>query len=75
MYTVITEDGRILTGLLAGSDENTITLIDKQNNRTVLNRDAIDEMEESKLSLMPEKILEPLTDKQLQDLFTYLQAN
>ncbi|MEZ6048224.1 MAG: c-type cytochrome [Planctomycetaceae bacterium] len=74
-YTVITTEGRVLTGLLADSNENTVTLVDKQNNRTVLNRDEIDEMEESKLSLMPEKILEPLSNQDLRDLFAYLQAN
>ncbi|QDU79801.1 Cytochrome c [Polystyrenella longa] len=75
MYTVVTDEGRILSGLLADSNDNTVTLIDKQNNRTIINRGNIDEMDESSLSLMPEKLLEPLSDQDLQDLFGYLQAN
>ncbi|MAT15151.1 MAG: hypothetical protein CMJ46_07755, partial [Planctomyces sp.] len=75
MYNAVTIDGRILSGLLADSNDNTVTLIDKQNNRIVINRSDLDELEESKISLMPEKILEPLTDEELRDLFAYIQAN
>ena len=75
MHTAVTEDGRILSGLLAGSTPETMTLVDKENNRIVLNRDEIEELNESDVSLMPEKILEPLSEQELRDLFQYLQSN
>jgi putative heme-binding domain-containing protein len=73
-YAVATSDGRILTGLLAESKADTITLVDAKNQRTVLRRSDIDELKESTVSLMPEKILEELTDQQIRDLFAYLQS-
>jgi putative heme-binding domain-containing protein len=73
-YAVATTDGRILTGLLAESKADTITLVDAKNQRTVLRRSDIDELKESAVSLMPEKILNEMTDQQIRDLFAYLQS-
>ena len=56
------------------SNAETITLLDAKNRRTVLNRKDLDELQESPVSLMPEKLLDPLTDQQLRDLFAYLQS-
>jgi putative membrane-bound dehydrogenase-like protein len=74
-YIVNTKDGRALTGLMVESTPETVTLVDAKNVRSVLRRDQIDEMKASPVSLMPEKLLEPLDDKQLRDLFAYLQGD
>jgi putative membrane-bound dehydrogenase-like protein len=74
-YNVTTTDGRVLTGLLAESTPQSVTLLDAKNQRTVLARDRIDEMTASPVSLMPEKILDPLDDQQICDLFSYLQGD
>lgn len=74
-HVAATKDGRVLTGLLADSNADTITLLDAQNKRTVLNRKDIDELQESTASLMPEKLLDTLSDQQLRDLFAYLQSD
>ncbi|MBM4074652.1 MAG: c-type cytochrome, partial [Planctomycetes bacterium] len=66
-----TKDGRIVTGLLADSNADTITLLDAKNVRTILNRRDLEELKESPVSLMPEKLLDTLTDQQLRDLFKY----
>jgi putative heme-binding domain-containing protein len=73
-FAVATSDGRILTGLLAESKADTITLLDAKNQKTVLRRSDIDELKESPVSLMPEKILEEMTDQQIRDLFAFLQS-
>ena len=57
------------------STPETVTLVDAKNVRSVLRRDQIDDMKASPVSLMPEKLLEPLDDKQLRDLFAYLQGD
>src|SRR6185503_14661000 len=67
-------DGRVLTGLLAESSAETVTLLDAKNKRTVLNRADIDELQESPVSLMAEKLLDTMTEQQIRDLFAYLQA-
>ncbi|HWB08501.1 MAG TPA: PVC-type heme-binding CxxCH protein [Pirellulales bacterium] len=74
-YTVQTIDGRALSGLLAESTPDAITLLDAKNARTTINRMDIEAMEPMPSSLMPERILDALTDQQIRDLFEYLQSN
>lgn len=73
-HTVATKDGRVLSGLLAESNADTITLLDANNKRTVLNRSDLEELQESPVSLMPEKLLDVLTDQQIRDMFAFMQA-
>ena len=74
-HVVVTVEGRLLTGLLAESTTETLTILDAQNKRTVIRRDEVDEISESPISLMPERILEPLTDQQIRDLIAYVQSD
>jgi putative membrane-bound dehydrogenase-like protein len=74
-YTVQTKDGRSLTGLVVESGASAVTLLNGKNEKTLISRDRIDEMAPSPLSLMPEKILDPLSDPELRDLFSYLQCD
>lgn len=73
-YTLATSDGRVLTGLLAESTADSVTLLDAKNVRTTINRADIDELEPMAASLMPERILDPLSDEEIRDLFAYLQS-
>ena len=61
-------------GRLADSNAGTITLLDAKNKRTVLNRSDLEELNESPVSLMPEKLLDKLTDQQIRDLIAYIQS-
>ncbi|MCC7452103.1 MAG: c-type cytochrome [Anaerolineae bacterium] len=70
---VATTSGRIISGLLAEQDAASLTLLDAQNNRIKFVRDEIEELRESEVSLMPEKLLESLSPQQLRDLFSYLE--
>jgi len=74
-HIAVTEAGRVITGLLAASDEESITLLDAKNGRTVLRRENLAELRESPVSLMPEKLLDELTDQQIRDLVAYLQSD
>ncbi len=71
---VLTDDGRMLNGLLAESTPKTITILDAKNQRTVIAREEIDEMETSDLSLMPENVFEEVQEQDIRDLFAYLQT-
>jgi len=73
-YVVNLKDGRALTGLVAESSPGAITLLNDKNERTVIAREKIDDMAASPVSLMPEKILDPLSEQEIRDLFAYLQA-
>lgn len=73
-FTVETKDGRSLTGLLAENKPDLVVLVDAKNQRTPLGRSEIDRMEESGTSMMPEKLLDDLTEQEIRDLFAFLQS-
>jgi putative membrane-bound dehydrogenase-like protein len=74
-FDVVTTDGRTLFGLIADPTPAAVTLIDAKSERTVLARSRIESMEPSAVSLMPEKLLDTLSDQQIRDLFAYLQSD
>ena len=49
--------------------------MDAKNVRSVVRRDQIDDLKASPISLMPEKLLDPLEEQQMRDLFAYLQGD
>jgi putative membrane-bound dehydrogenase-like protein len=73
-YVVNTVDGRVLTGLIAENTPDKVTILDAKGVRTPLTQKEIDSMTRSEASLMPEGILDPLTDQELRDLFAYLRS-
>jgi putative membrane-bound dehydrogenase-like protein len=74
-YIAVTESGRVITGLLADSNAKSITLLDPKNKRVVLSRTDLEELRESPVSLMPEKLLDQLSDQQIRDLLAYVQSD
>jgi putative membrane-bound dehydrogenase-like protein len=72
-YVVVTDSGQVYSGLLAEQDGASITILDAKNERIKLPRTEVESLEESDVSLMPERILETLTPQELRDLFAYLQ--
>ncbi len=73
-YTIVTEEGRILTGLVTQQDKNVVVVRSAADQETSLPRDSIEEMQANPQSLMPAGLLEKFTDQQLRDLFAYLRA-
>jgi putative heme-binding domain-containing protein len=71
MRVVLLNDGRTLNGVIVAKTDRTITL-KSQTRTTVVDRNDIDDMQESKLSLMPEGLLESLPETQVRDLIAYL---
>lgn len=74
-YAALTQDGRVITGTLAAQDLQTLTLRDVENRSTVLRRDDLEEFRAIETSLMPEKLLDPLSEQEIFDLFAYLRSN
>lgn len=70
---VSTTDGRVLSGLLADQNPQSVTVIGAKNERTVVPRNLIDEIQDSPVSLMPENLYKELTPDDLRDLFAYLR--
>lgn len=74
-YNVATTDGRVLSGLLAENTPEKITVLDAKNVRTTLRQREVEATQRADSSLMPEAILEPLSDQELRDLFSYLRSD
>jgi putative membrane-bound dehydrogenase-like protein len=74
-FLVHSTDGRVLTGLLVEQSPSSVTLLSAKNERTVIERDKIESIDESPTSLMPDNLLTPLKPDELRDLFSYLQSD
>ncbi|MFM9960983.1 MAG: PVC-type heme-binding CxxCH protein [Planctomycetaceae bacterium] len=66
-------DGRVLMGVITARNQKTVTLITQTDTLTIERVD-IAAQKESKLSLMPDGLLQPLSVEQVRDLFTYLMT-
>jgi putative heme-binding domain-containing protein len=73
-YIVVTEGGQTLTGLLAENTADTVTILDAKGTRTTLRRKEIESLTRAETSLMPEGILDPLSDQEVRDLFAHLRS-
>ncbi len=74
-YTVVTEDGRIFTGVLAAETATGVKLRKEEAaEQTILRRD-IDEMAASPLSMMPEGMEKEVSPQDLADLIAYLRQS
>jgi putative membrane-bound dehydrogenase-like protein len=71
MSVVALRDGRVLNGLVRGQTDRTLTL-QTPTEVQYLDRDDIDELQSSPLSLMPEGLLDPLSREEIRDLIAYL---
>ncbi len=72
MYTVLTESGRVLSGMLASETRTSVTLIDTEAKETSLQREDIDELTASKKSVMPEGFEKQMNEEQLTNLLEFL---
>jgi putative heme-binding domain-containing protein len=68
------EDARVITGFIENQNANTVWLKDSAGTRVVLAREKMDRIDPMQVSIMPEGLLDPLTDHQVADLFAYLQS-
>lgn len=71
-FNVTTKDGQVLIGFIAEKTDQAITLVDLAQNRTVIPKEQVVSAVASPVSLMPEGLIDSLTEQQLRDLFSYL---
>jgi putative heme-binding domain-containing protein len=67
------EDGRLLTGVVMDNNGQTLKL-QTQEELVTLEVDSVEEIKQTELSLMPEGLLDKLSDKEKVDLFGYLMS-
>lgn len=74
-HVVVTSDGRNLSGVVSEANAEMVTLVNAKNEKTTIPRSQIEDIVPSPVSLMPEKLLDPLSDEELRHLFAYLQSD
>jgi putative membrane-bound dehydrogenase-like protein len=72
VYTVVTDDGRVLNGLLAGESKTAIEIIDAEAKRHPVLRENIEELVASTKSLMPEGFEKQVPAESIVNLLEFL---
>ena len=74
--TVLTDEGNVLIGLVIEQDNGDLLVypIDENAGSVLVPADSIDQIAESKLSQMPEGLLDPLSAAEVRDLLTYIMS-
>lgn len=71
--TFVLADGRIVTGIIQNQNDRTITVNTPEGSH-VIDRHDLDDVTPSEKSLMPDGLLQGMTDKQILDLVGYLTS-
>ncbi len=72
-YRIVKKDGGTLMGTIVNRGGETITLKSFSGEKYTIINDQIKTMEAQQTSLMPERLVDNLTDQQLRDLFSYIR--
>lgn len=72
-YTIVTTDGRALTGIISSETGGSVTIRQPENKTITLSREEIDEMQSSGVSLMPEGLEKDITHQQMADLIAFIK--
>jgi putative heme-binding domain-containing protein len=70
--TVVTNDGRQFSGLVGAGAAGEIVVLQASGEKVTIRNSDIDEVIATRLSAMPENLLEPLTQEEIVDLFAFL---
>lgn len=72
--TVITDEGRVVTGFLFDEDNQVLVLRGADGQKITIEKESIEEVIGQKKSIMPEGLLQDYTDQQIRNLFSYLKS-
>jgi putative membrane-bound dehydrogenase-like protein len=71
-YQILTGDGKVISGMLAGESANSIRIINAQGKEELVLRTEIEEMNASVKSLMPEGFESSISKQEMADLLSFL---
>jgi putative heme-binding domain-containing protein len=73
-FQILTSDGRVVTGFIVDQNDEVVTIRESAGQSVTISKDEIDEMKATPRSVMPEGLLDKLTEEQVRHLFAYLQS-
>jgi len=68
-----TTDDRVITGIVTRQDPNAVTIV-VPGEELVVPRNEIKSLTQGELSMMPEGLLQAMTDEEVRDLVAYLKS-
>jgi putative heme-binding domain-containing protein len=71
--TLETKDDRIITGIVTRQDENSVTVVTPAEN-IIVPRNEIKSLTQGEFSMMPDGLLQALTEMEVRDLIAYLRS-
>ena len=71
---ILTADGKSYTGIVAPTGDKEVVILQASGQKVRIPEDEIDESEPSRISAMPEGLLDQLTLAEVTDLFAYLAS-
>ena len=74
-YVLLTNDGQVLSGVIAGETSTAVTLRSADEKTTTVLRVDIDELKNTGKSLMPEGFEKTIDKDAMADLLSYLQQS
>lgn len=75
MHLILTDDGRVFSGIPAGENERQLRLrVANREEPIVIAKSQIESREIAPISMMPEGLLKNLTDQEILDLIAYLKS-
>jgi putative heme-binding domain-containing protein len=74
-YALLTDSGQLLTGFIEQDSPDQVTLRAVDGLSYTIERDRIESMKPQPQSLMPEGLLDNLSEQQIRDLFAYLRSS
>jgi putative membrane-bound dehydrogenase-like protein len=72
-YVVATADGRMISGLLSGSSATSYSIRKQGGEEVVVLRKDVEELRDTGVSLMPEKLLDGLGPQEISDLLEFVK--
>jgi putative heme-binding domain-containing protein len=75
LYNIVTDSGKIVSGIIVGQDAGQITLITNPDNPQplTLERDEIEELVKSSVSMMPKGVLDRYTQDEIYEILGLIQ--
>ncbi|MGC1272740.1 MAG: dehydrogenase, partial [Planctomycetaceae bacterium] len=74
-WVAVTSEGRVISGLLIDQDEHVVVLRENDGRAVLLRRDELEDLVRQPQSLMPDRLLDRMTDQEVRDLVAYLRSS
>jgi putative membrane-bound dehydrogenase-like protein len=73
-YTVVTDEGKVLTGIISAESSSAITLLRAEGKEDVILRNQIETLKSNGISLMPDGMEKELQPGEMADLIAYIKT-